>query len=223
MVDHAQENMSLLQQLGEQTLGFGCLFHKLQLLISHVVAKHKEIIQYVLKFTAHLRGSYYNLVEILAAVDKSPIKMSDTRWCCIVAVLRYYIDHMYEINAMLIRDKITLINADEVFIVKELILLLEPIETIVDSLLEMAYVPIAFYFPILTTIVAELKEIVVTKTIETKKALLKELDINWNKTLKLAAALDPRFQCLFQGVNDFPINLVKAEMRHIGIYYLLRN
>ena len=43
--NHATKNMSAVQNFGESVPGFGCLLHKLQLLIEHTTIKHRNIVE----------------------------------------------------------------------------------------------------------------------------------------------------------------------------------
>ena len=173
-VDHAQENISAMQSLGENVLGFGCLFHKLQLLIEHCAQKHKVVISWVMQYTAQFHGSYDCLIEIISSTDAAPSKFGESRWCSIVEVIRYFLRYIHEVNAFLHGRGTALLNSDDVSELKEILSLLEPIETIVNLLLQIGYIPIAYYYPILVTLKDHLETIPIIKIIETKASLIKE-------------------------------------------------
>lgn len=101
-VYHATENIAAMKQLGENVLGFVCLFHELQLLIEHVTSKRKELISLILSYTAEFHGSYDALIELSASTESSFSNLCQTRWCSIVEAIRYYLKWIKEIHAFLL-------------------------------------------------------------------------------------------------------------------------
>ena len=155
-----------MKQLGENVFGFGSLFYKLQLLIEHVPSKHKELISWILSYTAEFHGSYDALIELSASTESSFSNLCQTRWCSIVEAIRYYLKWIKEIHAFLLWRQIILLNPEEIAVNKRLMLILEPIDSIINLFLKLVY--ISYYYPILTTNETHINKTHLDKIKETK-------------------------------------------------------
>ena len=216
--DHASENMSATRLLG--TTNFGCLFHKLHLVVGGITEFHNDLIKWLIELMSYMHSSYDRLCFIINETGESPVRFGNTRWCSLYQVIMYFLANICEICSFCVKETLLFINDEEIKTLEELALLLEVVNDVISDLLHMDFISVAFYMPTMELIKTNVELIEVKHTAGFKAKMIKDLTVvDYHNDLKIATALDIRFK---DTVHQYPTDIIITAMDAICNYFSFR-
>ena len=205
--DHASQNMAAMRNVG--VLNYGCLFHKLLLIVQNAVALYQSLVDWVILSASHFHSSYDVLCEVIEDTGSSPKRFWKTRWLSIAKLIFYLL--RLSLFAVLTKGGYLVLNEDEINTLEEMNNLILIFDLVVEGLLTLHFIPLAFNIPTYKILHERISALDVTIVGNIKASMLNHLTIgNWDKRLIVATALDPRFHK--NAFAEYPLNVVKEYL-----------